>query len=231
MFSSTSAERKDDRIALVAERRLVGQAVEAALRARELDPVLFAWPRHGALGVFRAGLDRSAARVGVILCALDSPDLLHDVEVVVGRGPVPWLVLTDSREGPRWGAVLEAGATAVLPTSTTTAGLVLAIRETRAGRPSMNKMARARAIRQWHEVAQEQHVLIRRMEQLTRREFEILGHLYDGWSVSRISAAAGVSESTVRSQVKSLRRKLGVHSQLAAVAAYRRSLEVFPRYR
>lgn len=90
---------------------------------------------------------------------------------------------------------------------------------------------RERALREWADVAEEQRSLVRRMEQLTHREYEILGELYDGVSVQRIALASGVAEGTVRSQVKSLRRKLGVDSQLAAVALYRRALEVFPRRR
>ncbi|MBU2694188.1 MULTISPECIES: helix-turn-helix transcriptional regulator [Pimelobacter] len=219
------------RVALVAERRLVGQAIAAALKARGLVPVPIEWPRRGAMRTFRQSLHGSRASVGVILCDLETPDLLHDVEIILGREPIRWLVLTDSAPGPRWGTVLAAGATGVLPTSTSTAGLAVAIRQMLAGLSPTPPRVRERALREWADVAEEQRSLVRRMEQLTHREYEILGELYDGVSVQRIALASGVAEGTVRSQVKSLRRKLGVDSQLAAVALYRRALEVFPRRR
>lgn len=229
MSSSTSAEEPVRRVALVAERRLVGQAIAAALRARSLAPVLFEWPERGGRLSFRQALARSGASVGVILCDLRTPDRLRDVEVLVSRGSMRWLVLTDSEFGPRWGSVLGAGAVGVLPTTTNTAGLVQAITETFAGGSPTPAPVRRRALEAWESVAEEQRELVRRMELLTHREYEVLGALYDGRSVRRIAEASGVSEATVRSQVKSLRRKLDVDSQLAAVAMYRRSLEVFPR--
>nr|WP_253945550.1 helix-turn-helix transcriptional regulator [Nocardioides sp. zg-DK7169] len=58
------------------------------------------------------------------------------------------------------------------------------------------------------------------MRRLTRRELTILGLLYAGDNVGRIAAQLGVSEATVRSQVRAVLRKLAVNSQLAAVAAY-----------
>ena len=41
----------------------------------------------------------------------------------------------------------------------------------------------------------------------------------------RVPEAGGVSEGTVRSQVRAIRQKLNVRSQLAAVAAYQQATE------
>jgi two-component system, NarL family, nitrate/nitrite response regulator NarL len=53
---------------------------------------------------------------------------------------------------------------------------------------------------------------------LTHREREVLAELMDGRSAETIAAMCDVSISTVRSQIKSILQKLGVNSQLAAVA-------------
>jgi DNA-binding NarL/FixJ family response regulator len=53
---------------------------------------------------------------------------------------------------------------------------------------------------------------------LTARESAVLAMLMDGQSVARISAAWYVSEATVRTQVRAVLQKLGVNSQLEAVA-------------
>jgi two-component system, NarL family, nitrate/nitrite response regulator NarL len=53
---------------------------------------------------------------------------------------------------------------------------------------------------------------------LTARESAVLAMLMDGQTVARISAACYVSEATVRTQVRAVLHKLGVNSQLEAVA-------------
>lgn len=55
-------------------------------------------------------------------------------------------------------------------------------------------------------------------EQLTQREALVLAALTDGLSADEIAQAHFVALSTVRSQIRSVLQKLGVRSQLAAVA-------------
>jgi DNA-binding NarL/FixJ family response regulator len=67
---------------------------------------------------------------------------------------------------------------------------------------------------------------------LTEREQVVLAELMEGHCAEEIATAAFVSISTVRSQIKAIRNKLGVNSQLAAVALARRagwSLDGSPR--
>jgi DNA-binding NarL/FixJ family response regulator len=66
---------------------------------------------------------------------------------------------------------------------------------------------------------------------LTEREQVVLSELMEGHCAEDIAKAAIVSISTVRSQIKAILNKLGVNSQLAAVAMARRagwSLELPP---
>ena len=57
---------------------------------------------------------------------------------------------------------------------------------------------------------------------LTRRERQVLQALMRGETADEISKSSYVSLTTVRSQIRSILNKLGVSSQLAAVAlAYR----------
>lgn len=58
---------------------------------------------------------------------------------------------------------------------------------------------------------------------LTERERFVLAELMEGHSAEEIAKAAIVSISTVRSQIKAVLQKLGVNSQLAAVALARRA--------
>jgi two-component system, NarL family, nitrate/nitrite response regulator NarL len=58
---------------------------------------------------------------------------------------------------------------------------------------------------------------------LTQRETSVLAELMEGHCAEEIANAAFVSISTVRSQIKAILQKLGVSSQLAAVALARRA--------
>jgi len=58
---------------------------------------------------------------------------------------------------------------------------------------------------------------------LTERERVVLAELMEGHCAEEIARAAFVSISTIRSQIKSILQKLGVSSQLAAVALARRA--------
>jgi two-component system, NarL family, nitrate/nitrite response regulator NarL len=57
-----------------------------------------------------------------------------------------------------------------------------------------------------------------RLQQLTKREALVLGALIDGLSAEEIATAHFVALTTVRSQIRAVLQKLGVRSQLAAVA-------------
>jgi DNA-binding NarL/FixJ family response regulator len=61
------------------------------------------------------------------------------------------------------------------------------------------------------------------LTRLTERERYVLTELMEGHCAEEIAGAASVSISTVRSQIKSILQKLGVGSQLAAVALARRA--------
>jgi len=57
-----------------------------------------------------------------------------------------------------------------------------------------------------------------RHEWLTCRERAVLRHMVEGLSAEQIAAVDYVTVATVRSQIRSILSKLGVRSQLAAVA-------------
>lgn len=63
----------------------------------------------------------------------------------------------------------------------------------------------------------------RRFSALTPRERDVLGELLAGRSAARIAEADQVSLATVRSHIRAVLTKLGVSSQLAAVALAHRS--------
>ena len=55
-------------------------------------------------------------------------------------------------------------------------------------------------------------------EPLTRRELVVLGHLSEAVTLEEIASTLFVTRNTVKSQVRSLYRKIGVSSRADAVA-------------
>jgi two-component system, NarL family, nitrate/nitrite response regulator NarL len=67
------------------------------------------------------------------------------------------------------------------------------------------------------------HDLLALFPILTRREQFVLAELMEGRTADTIARSAFVTVSTIRSQIKAILQKLGVNSQLAAVALARRA--------
>jgi RNA polymerase sigma factor (sigma-70 family) len=153
----------------------------------------------------------------VLLSDLTHPRRINEARRVMQRHPARWFVLTDAEEGAAWGAVLDAGAVAVLPSATPLLRLLDLLDE--AGSADLADPRRTELVLEWRAVEAETERMLGRMHALSPRERSILRLLYAGESVRSIADRLEVSESTVRSQVRSVLRKLDVSSQLAAVAA------------
>lgn len=68
-------------------------------------------------------------------------------------------------------------------------------------------------------------------EKLTHREALVLGALIDGLNADEIAEAHYVALTTVRSQIRAILQKLGVRSQLAAVAVASAHRDLLPQTR
>lgn len=210
-------------VAVVAARQLVGEAVQTALAAHRHHVSRHGLPsdRRRAPEVARRIVE-DGARVVVVLCDVTDQLELGDAAALVRAATVPCVVLTEDA-GPGHRAFLASlGAAAVLPMSTRVDDLddILALATAGASLVPVEEAA-------WRDQAAHpltpQHDQASRLARLTRREVEVLEALVGGSSVQEIAASTGLSVGTVRTHVKSVLRKLGVSSQLAAVAAYRRA--------
>ncbi len=226
------ATRAAPRVLVVADQDLVSETVSEALGARgfEIQRVGFPGGARVRQGLRAMALARRPAAALVISDLVDLVEV-REVREVVRELPVPALVLTNLRPAAAWGAVIEAGAVGVLPLTATLDDLSRALAALIRGRPVMPPEMAASVVEQWRAVAEEDRQLSERIDTLTPRELEVLVQLSEGWTVKRIAASVNVSEGTVRSQVKSILRKLGVSSQLAGAAAYRRWGETARRVR
>ena len=228
-----SDARARPRVVLVSDRHLIGDTARTALISRELEVIVERAPSGlEQLADLAHVVQRFRPDVGLLLLTdLDDPARRRAGASVVAQIPLRWVLLTATTTEAAQGAVVAAGAVGVLPMSVSVDALVEVLEDVRAGRPVMSVAARHRAIRAWRTLANEQRRLVTQMAALTPREMAVLGLLYGGLTVRVIAEREGVTEGTVRCQVKAILRKLRVRSQLAAVAAYRQVCGQVPESR
>lgn len=165
-------------------------------------------------------------RAAILMQEIATPvDVNNATRTLTGLSRLPWLLLTTTPEGPRWGAGLAAGASAVLPMSIRVADLVATLTQLCQGQEVMTPSEKSRLVDLWSDIGAQQQQLADGLASLTRREMQVLEELSQGRAVAQIAASRGVTVGTVRTQVKSILRKLGVSSQLAAVAALQRAVD------
>lgn len=205
----------DDGVLIVEDHLLLAQALRAALADVGTAAEVVTPSDVGLEGVV------ARARPGILVLLdlrlggeLDGSELVAPLRA---RG-AQVLVVTGGADVLSMGRALDAGAIDVLDKRRPFGDLVGAIAAVRAGRYVPDD-ARRRAIlasaRQRAEAAHEADEVLGR---LTPRESEVLDHLVQGRSAEQVAAADHVSVATVRAQIRSVLAKLGVRSQLAAVA-------------
>ncbi len=143
---------------------------------------------------------------------------LRLIEAIVAIGPAV-LVVTGVEERHVLGECLQLGAHGIIPKSEGFERLADAIQACCEGRPPPPSDAeRVRLMTGYAETLRRRTQALAPFEHLSERECEVLTKLVAGRSVGEISDESFVAISTVRTQVKSILRKLDVSSQLQAVA-------------
>jgi DNA-binding NarL/FixJ family response regulator len=128
------------------------------------------------------------------------------------------IVLTGDTDRPRWGACIEAGAETVISKAVSFTELlerVTDLLDDVAARPRTETYALLESLRQYREQERER---LAPFAHLTVREHEVLLALTLGMPAEDIATSIFVSIATVRTHIRSILQKLGVNSQLAAVA-------------
>jgi DNA-binding NarL/FixJ family response regulator len=132
------------------------------------------------------------------------------------------VVVTGNADPVQIGAALTAGAKTVISKSLPLEQILDTLMRLRDGLPAISRQERERLLARGREEGEFDREVKARFDLLTTREGEVLGQLMAGRQVSEIARRSFVSESTVRTQVKSVLSKLQVNSQLTAVGlAYR----------
>lgn len=175
-----------------------------------------------------SGLDDRAVLSDADTCEADV--VLLDLHLGDGRTSIPMigplvtaghhvLVLTGADDEALHGAELDAGADGVVTKGETLEHLSATILDLAAGHSVIRPARRHELI----ERSRRRRETAERLATLSPKEREVLQALTDGLPAEAIADQQFVSLATARSHIRSILRKLGVSSQLAAVATARKA--------
>jgi DNA-binding NarL/FixJ family response regulator len=156
----------------------------------------------------------------VVLMDIDLPGLdgIEATRVLRHEQPQCKVVIITAYQQPDViAAAIDSGASGYVPKTHAADELVSVIRRAAAGEmvlPSQDIGAILGRLQKAREIRTDEGQLLAR---LTPREVEVLQALADGKSTTEIAQSLFISTRTVRSHVKSVLAKMGVHSKLEAV--------------
>jgi DNA-binding NarL/FixJ family response regulator len=208
------------RIAIVEDHGLLAQSLGFALsnlgihvtviddldRASVLEVL-----RHADLHMVLLDFDLGDAGLGLHLVA---PITELGLRVVMLTGETNPIALAEC---------VEAGAVGLISKSEPFERLIERVTDVVAGRGILSAGVRENLLRDLRIHRANEGQRLAPFERLTVRESEVLQDLMDGKNAETIATESFVSVATVRSHIKALLAKLGVNSQLAAVALAQRS--------
>jgi DNA-binding NarL/FixJ family response regulator len=190
----------------------------------------------GSAGIYVARC--TALEVDAIVDAVArerSDVVLLDLDLGPGRGTslpaVPSLsasgatvvMLTGVTDEIRLAECIEAGAVGVVDKGQPFEQLLAAIHDVVRRGQLLGQHERQEHLSKLRAHRQAEQVRLADFQRLTPREADVLRGLLEGKSAERIATDEFVSVATVRTHIRTMLSKLGVNSQLAAVALARRS--------
>jgi two-component system nitrate/nitrite response regulator NarL len=211
------------RVLIVEDHVLLAESLALALRLRDFEEVEVV--DAGALddATILECVEGSAPDVVLVDLHLGDDRLsLPLIAPIVERGPVV-LVLTASADRVLLARCLEAGALGVFAKAQAFDDLAAGLIDAMLGRSTMHPAARDELLAELDEHRRRADHLDQLFTRLTERERDVFAAIIDGLTADEIAAQQFVALATVRSHIRSILEKLGVNSQLAAVALARRT--------
>jgi DNA-binding NarL/FixJ family response regulator len=212
-------------VLLVDDHSLFAQSMEIGLRAADV-PTRRIEPRSaGEIVGECSGTAPATVLLDLRLGTGADGVPIHGLDLV---GPITAagcrvVVLTGETGDDVWGTALERGAVTVLPKDTDLDALVEALTAVRDGQPVLHEGRRQDLLAAARRSRSDEEARLAPFRALSPREDEVLTALAAGMPAAAIAAAGYVSEATVRTQIRAVLTKLGVTSQLQAVALARRA--------
>lgn len=209
------------RIFIVEDHELLAQSLGFALRADGFEVETASELTPEAVQARAAEL-----QPGVVLLDLDLGDEIGSALPLIRPlrelGALV-LMVTGVTDRARLGECVSAGAIGVVAKSQPFEHLVESVKEAAELGTLLSPHEREELLSEMRRQHAETEARLARFDRLTQRESEVLAGLLDGKPAEEIAKESYVSLATVRSQIRTLLQKLGVHSQLGAVALARRA--------
>ena len=205
------------RVLLIDDHALVRKGLEALLQSRGIEIA-------DAVGSGKEGIE-SAKKLNpeIILLDVNMPEMsgLDTLRALREQGvQIPVLMLTMSRDERDLEGALRAGAQGYLLKDMDPEELVPALKDAVQGKNVVAKELIGSLTRivqgQSGETAEQPAEKPGLLAELTPRETEILEHIAEGQSNKVIARELDISDGTVKLHVKSILRKLNVHSRVEA---------------
>ena len=207
------------RIVVLDDRPLLAQSLRVALEVEGAQVMALALRPAGiAPGVIAAMVDAAPDLVVLAMDPVAEFDELVAMMPGFARGGARVLVLAADTEPVRLGAAIESGAAGLISVCDSLEIVVHRTQLARAGlrvRPQQQQIEARVAWRRFRVSQLRRHAPF---DALSSRESDVLRALICGWTVARMRDELCITEATARSHVRAILHKLGVHSQLAAVA-------------
>ncbi len=208
-------------VLIVDDHALLAQSLLIALRAEGMSAERCTDLRADAI---LAEVERLAPKV--VLLDLDvGGDLGDTIELIepISRAGARVVMVTGITDRARLAACVEAGAIGVIGKARPFESLLEGVKDAVRLGTLLTQRQRDELLGELRRQRAEDRERMSPFDQLTRREADVLAGLIDGQSAEQIAASSYVSLTTVRSQIRSVLQKLGVKSQLAAVAMARKA--------
>jgi DNA-binding NarL/FixJ family response regulator len=203
------------RVLLVDDDDLMRAGLKAVLSSDETIDVV------GEAGDGRAAVSRTRElRPELVLMDVRMPDLdgiTATREVLAVSPDVKVVILTTFEQDDYIFGALRAGASAFLLKRTSPEELIAAIHIVAAGDSLLSPSVTRKVIDRMAQQAAPDASSAERLEDLTPREREVLELMARGLSNAEIADAFVIEESTVKTHVKRLLRKLGLRDRVQAV--------------
>jgi two-component system nitrate/nitrite response regulator NarL len=209
------------RVLVVDDHALVAAGLVAALAGAGLSAV--ACEPAGAADVFDAAA-ALAADVVLLDLMLDGAGVSAlDLIRPLGQLGARVVAFTGSHDRAVLGTAVEAGVVGILHKSEPFDHLVEGVRRAAAGETLLSESRRYELTDEVRRHRRDRDAALAPFAALTPREATVLARLMAGESAEAIAEVSFVGLATVRTQIRGVLTKLGVKSQLAAVAAAHRA--------
>lgn len=213
------SEEQRTRLIVVEDHELLATSLAMALADHDVE--VHAPPGQSADDVLGTVADLAPV---LVLLDLDlGPSLGSGLDLIrpITEAGGQVVMMTGVEDPLQLAACLEAGAVSIVRKSARFAEMVDTVRRAATGEELMPASRRQALLAGLEEARRADRDRLAPFATLSRREQAVLVGLMAGESAEAIAAHSFVSLSTVRSQIRSILLKLGVRSQLAAVARAR----------